>query len=583
MSPSLRQLRTFDAGAVLLLLLVTAWFRHACTPWSDVSGDAYMALECAWKMSRGDPAAVPSQPIYGYGLCASMAPLYLGADELWDVAVRRSLVGALVVPGWYLLVIAAVPGLFGTTAVATRAAATAVGILAVNNDLLGVMATSGTLGYFAPPMLALIFLCWSRAWFQRAPLALVLGIALVPVAMMSHPYTLWLVFALAIFLPRFVHTTGRLPAGVGLIAALALAAPRVLQLVDLARQETSFWYGLKMIADPGDRLPEPYTVKLFADLRDPENLLVIGALLSLILAPVILRIRRSDTIAANGRPMDLAAIRLCALACAISLVLIVAVGVSIEYLRSYHVMFLYPFAAIALGGGLAILAERAGPRVVSWGRSDGVQAALERWKVSVVTFAACWLVFGSVVYGLSGANLWRPSEDHCTGGFRNSSTASSCRQVTDKVYEDLSGSTVVVENLRQDEGGLDSAVSVALDLLVRGMREDLLRCCEPEADPTWYWIIQQEGIPVDFLDLAPTIQGVELLMDLSVSNELVLAVRSDSSRVALGEMLCGVLPPDMLLSGHTYRTYLGSLLPADCEEVPRPEPYPPCIAERVIF
>jgi len=546
-----------------------------------VSGDAYMALECAWKMFRGDPAAVPSQPIYGYGLCASMAPLYLGADELWDVAVRRSLVGALVVPGWYLLVIAAVPGLFGTTQLATRGAAVLVGLIAVSNDLLGVMATSGTLGYFAPPMLAIIFLCWSRAWFQRAPLALIVGIALVPIAMMSHPYTLWLVFALAFFLPRFVRNSGRLPVALGMGTALALAAPRVVQLVDLARQETSFWHGLKMIADPGDRLPEPYTVKLWADLRDPENVLVVLALLLLMATPSLLA--RGQRTGTPARAFDLPGLRLWAMACGFSLGLIVLVGVSIEYLRSYHVMFLYPFAAIALGGWIALLLERVAPRAKALLQSDSTRSFVVRWKVSAVTFVGCWLLFGSVVYTLSGASIWRPSEDHCTGGFRNSSTASSCRQVTNEVFDDLSGSTVVVENLRQHEGGLDSAVSVALDLLVRGMRQDLLRCCEPEAEPTWYWIIQQEGIPVDFLDLAPTIDGVDLLMDLSVSNELVLSIRSDTSRVALGEMLCGVLAPDILLSGRTYSTYLGSLLPADCDEIPPPEPYPPCISERVIF
>ena len=82
-----RTLLVFDAAVLLILTGATAWLRHSCTPWSDVSGDAYMALECAWKMWNGEWAAVPSQPIYGYGLCVSMAGLFAGTEELWQVAV----------------------------------------------------------------------------------------------------------------------------------------------------------------------------------------------------------------------------------------------------------------------------------------------------------------------------------------------------------------------------------------------------------------------------------------------------------------------------------------------------------------
>ena len=114
-----RILLAFDAAVLIGLTAATAWLRHSCTPWSDVSGDAYMALECAWKMWNGDLASVPSQPIYGYGLCGSMAALYAGTDELWQVAVRRALVGTLVVPCWYLITLATAPRLFGASSVAT--------------------------------------------------------------------------------------------------------------------------------------------------------------------------------------------------------------------------------------------------------------------------------------------------------------------------------------------------------------------------------------------------------------------------------------------------------------------------------
>jgi hypothetical protein len=331
-----------------------------------------------------------------------------------------------------------------------------------------------------------------------------------------------------------------------------------------------------MIADPGNRLPEPYAKKLWDDLKVAENLFVPFGFLLALLTPLLARKRE------QGRGLR----RLWALGLGLSLVTVVGIGISIDYLRSYHLMFMYPFVAVALGGWAAVLAERVGPEVASRWSSDKVTGFARRWKASLVTFGLCWVGVATVLLVFADKNAVRPSEDHCTGGFKNTSTASSCRLVTNEVFADLPGPgarPVVVENLRQHEGGLDSAVSVALDLLVRGMHEERLRCCPEPTDPVWYWILQQDGIPADLGPVLPTLGDVDLLLDHSASNELVLAVRSDAGRVALGELLCGLLPPDALLSGRTYRTYLGSLLTPDCDAPPPPEPYPGCISERVIF
>jgi len=571
--PPRSSLWLFDLCAVLALGAATAWLRHACTPWSDVSGDAYMALECAWKMWNGDWSAVPSQPIYGYGLCASMAGLFAGTDELWQVAVRRSLVGTLVVPAWYLLTLVAVPRLFGVSPLATRAAAIGVGGFALSNNLLGVMATSGTLGYFGPPILAVIFIFWSIALGRRAPVLTTLSLALVPVAMMNHPFTLWLVPAAVVFVPALARRSGRLACWIGLLLATLISIPRVAQLVALIRQEESWIIGLKLIADPGGRLDEPYASKLWEDLQQPENIIIPLALLLMMVTPVVLRSRKELV----------RELRLWAIAGAVSSLLVVVVGISIHYLRSYHVMFLYPFSVVALSGWLAMAADWLGRWMRGWVPAERLQLHAAAWKPTLATFALCWLVFGGVLFAYMDKSSLRPDEDHCTGGFKNTSTAASARVVTDRVFEDLPENAIVVENLRPSDGGVDSAVSIALDLLVRGLREGQLRCCEPGVEPTWYWIVDWEGLPLDFRALARDLDDVDLLLDLEVARELVLAVRSEKARVELGEALCGALPEEQWVSGRTYRTYLGNLLVPGCDEPPPPEPYPGCIADRVIF
>ncbi len=568
-----RTLLVFDAAVLLILTGATAWLRHSCTPWSDVSGDAYMALECAWKMWNGDLGAVPSQPIYGYGLCASMAGLYAGTEELWEVAVRRALVGTFVVPAWYLIAVLTVPRLFGTSTGATRCAALLVALFALNNNLLGVMATSGTLGYFAPPLLGVIFMCWAIALGRHAPVLSALGLALVPIAMMNHPFTLWLVPTALIFAPALARSSGRLACGLGLGIATLIAVPRVIQLVLLVRQEESWLTGLKLIADPGGRLDEPYASKLWEDLQHPENILIPLALILATATPFLLR---------KGRGAEKER-RLWAIAAASSSLLVVAVGVSIHYLRSYHVMLLYPFVVVSLGGWLALGADHLGPKLARLIPMPTVRARLVRWQVTLFTLLGCWLLFGGVVFAYMDTSSLRPDEDHCTGGFKNTSTAAAARIVTTRVHEDLPEHAIVVENLRPSDGGVDSAVSIALDLLVRGVREGQLRCCEPGVEPTWYWIVDWRDLPVDFRALARDLEGVELLLDLEVAEELVLAVRSEEARIALGEALCGAIGPQEWVSGRTYRTYLGNLLVPGCDEPPPPEPYPSCISDRVIF
>ena len=347
----------------------------------------------------------------------------------------------------------------------------------------------------------------------------------------------------------------------------------MIQLVLLVRQEETWFLGLKLIADPGGRLEEPYASKLWEDLQHPENIVIPLALLLTVVTPLLLRNERGAR----------AERKLWAIAAGTSTLLVVAVGISIHYLRSYHVMFLYPFAVVSLAGWLAVGADHFAPALAARIPSHRLLVFLRNWQTSLLTMGACWVFFAGIVFAYMDTTALRPDEDHCTGGFKNTSTAATARIVTSRVHEDLPEHAIVVENLRPSDGGVDSAVSIALDLLVRGLREGQLRCCDPGVEPTWYWIVDWRGLPVDFRALAKELDGVDLLLDLEVAEELVLAVRTEAARIALGEALCGALGQEEWVSGRTYRTYLGNLLVPGCDEPPPPEPYPSCISDRVIF
>ncbi len=104
---------------------------------------------------------------------------------------------------------------------------------------------------------------------------------------------------------------------------------------------------------------------------------------------------------------------------------------------------------------------------------------------------------------------------------------------------------------------------------------------------TWYWILSthqvndRSGQPIDFSELTSRVDGVEVLLDLQRSSELVLVVRSETGRLEFGELLCNTLDPNLQLWGRTYKTWISQLLrPGD--HIQYPEPYAPCLAQRII-
>ncbi len=576
--PRSRGLLFFDGLALVVLALAAARWRLNCVPLGQVFGDAYMALECAFHLSSGDWWISPSQPIYGHGLCLSYAPLFLGADSLFEVASRRALVGAMVVPAYYLVGVTAATRLFRANAHAARLAGLLVGLLAWRSELLHQMGTQGSLGYFAPLLTLLIGLGLLRATTGRAPFAAVAAFALVPLAMMNHPFTLWLVPAVLVLLPAIIRRSG-LPAGLVAVAAMVVCSvPRTLQLARLI-EGNGLVEGIKQIADPGS-VPDDVWQQLWPMIFDPANLPIVAGLLLLVSSPWLLRKALPEEFTREHR--------LWAVAAGMSLVLTVAVGIAlgyagndpnrhVSYLRYYHLMFLHPFAVTGLAGGLAL--------GFGWLWFGSARSEGPFLRSPLRVLASLGLV--TLCLAPAFVRAGTPLTEACNEGVPHTKEAGGCRDVADAIIADSPPGRITIDNLTGPEGGSDSSVSVVLDLLVRGMDPQLLYAPQSVEPMTWYWILSThqvtglEGENIDFTALASQVDDVEVLLDLQRSSELVLVVRSETGRLKFGELLCSTLSPGMQLWGRTYKTWISQLLrPGD--HIQYPEPYAPCLARRII-
>ena len=302
---------------------------------------------------------------------------------------------------------------------------------------------------------------------------------------------------------------------------------------------------------------------------DAGNLPVVAGLFLLVLAPLALRplLPRQEM----RRERFLWAI--CA---SVSLVITVATGVSLGYLRYYHLMFLHPFAVAGLSGVVALLLG------YLWRRGGG---GGPKARLSSLAWISALI---SLCLAPAYATATQPLRPACTGGAPLTKEAGGCNDVTDAIMADHGSGLITVDNLTGPSGGADSAVSVVLDLLVRGVPEDRLYAPGRDAEMTWYWLIDRfeitdsAGTQIDFGLLASQIPDVEVLLDLQRSGELVLVVRSERGRLAIGEALCAALAPDLQLWGRTYRTWLGQLVKPGSEGIQYPEPYAPCLAQRIV-
>jgi len=555
----------------LLTVVAVAW-RLECAPWGDVFGDAYMALECAYHFVHGDVSIRPSQPIYGHGLCMAYAPLFVGADSLWDVAVRRSIVGALVIPLWFALVRSAAVRFYGAGLAQSRGVGVLLALVALRNDTLAQMGNTGTLGYFAPPLILVLFLLWVRSLTQRAPMAFVLSFALVPVILSNHPFTLWLIPAALLLLPALVRACGRLAGALACCAALLVSLPRMLSLRRLT-EGAPLRDGIRQIADPGST-PGDMWQRVQTALLEPENAVLVVGLVLLIVTPWLVKPGND----ASGRLADSDAAyrvtaphRLLSVTALVSVALVVAVGASMDYLRIYHLLFLQPMALL----GLTLLLCRLGAAI---GARLPTKAAFATPMASVVLA----LIVVAPVFARSA-----PLQPICKGGASHIKEARGCGEVASAIVADRPTGPLMVDNLTGPSGGPDSSVAVVLDLLVRGVDPARLHDAQQDASRTWYWLVDRfeitdaQGQQVDFAGLARNVPGADVLLELQDSGELVLAIRSESARRDFAEALCAALPVDLRLWGRTYYTWISQLLRPEGDRVQYPEPYAGCLSERV--
>lgn len=484
-----------------------------------VGGDATLPLSCGWDWFLGDWTAVPEQPIYGYGLCATAAPLFWGVESLSDLALRRSLFGASVVPLSWLLVRSGASLLLPLSPLAVRVGAALAALVVLRHPDIGWFSMTGVNGYFSGPLVCLTMLSWVLACTGRTWGA-VLALGLIPIAMMNHPATLWLLPA-SVPLAWWVASRGggRWLLG-GAAVALGLSWPRLGRLRESLEHPDARTTAIAVDAE---------TSELWRELSD--SMLDYSNLALLIGVVGLLWFSRRSTDQGFGRAWSWA--------CGLGVLTALGLGVGLKSLRYYHLIWLFPFALLPLAAGAArafdLLEVSAG-----FGR---LPRALRAVLCSVL------------LVGLGGAALTGPRgpfEPWCPPGVLDGQTAGGASQSASAILEDLrshpSERPVVVGNLNSGAAVMDSAFPVLQDLMLRGVPVARLSCCtEGQAEPLWYWLISPLGGALDAA-LFGGIPGAEVLMSRPQTGEWLVVLRTNQARAALQRRLCGVFGPDEGLS-----------------------------------
>ncbi len=565
----------FDVLATVALALLAGRIWGACALGSEVAGDSFVALECGRRWAI-DGFARPGQPIFGWGLCASYAPLFWGADSLWEVAWRRSQVAAAMVPLTYLFVVSVVPGWLGRSPWAARLGGLCGATAILIHETLGRTTSTGSHGYFAFTWTVVAFLGW--AWAVRAePIggrrldrtlrtaAATLGMAAAPMAAMNHPHTGWLALCGAALLPLLVRRVGALGTLVASAVGVALAAPRVAELrvqmqggvsaQDLAHQPGQW------SLEEGELIGWIFDVRHHTMLAGVAAVVVVGAIV----------LRRADAERRWTVATWLAVLVVTAAG-------IVALGDFVGYLQDYHVLLAYPLGALGIGlaaGGLLIVVAR--PDRFGEGGPARVRALAGGLVVCVATLGVV------VQVGSTADEGGNPIHDPwCVSGPPNGGTAGGSMRIERAIRADLPnvppGVPVLLSNLNLNEGRLDSAVPAAFALNIAGIPTERLICCREGAPPpVWYFIIDVGDPDLDYSAWGE-IDGVDVLMSRPEVNELTVVVRTEAALAAIGEQLCDAIPPDRVVAVHYYDDVI-DLLGAPVREslLDPPSPVPSCL------
>ena len=515
---------------VLCVGVIAAWSWGAGH--SEISGDSFMALDCGFRFGQGGFAR-PSQPLFGWGLCALSAPLFWGADSMWDVALRRAIVGGTIVPLSYLTVRLGLPLWVKTDPWPIRIAALAGALVVARNEVLGHVTTSGGHGYFALPLIAAVLFFFVLALSRRRPALAIPAFALVPLAMMNHPYASWLVVACLPLLTWMVVRRAWLSLVTSIGVALGVAWPRVSWLLERARLGDSF---AEITGGGGNQKVEG---TIGASLLEVSTLpLSLGAAA---LVWVAWSLFRRD---AAGRSTE-------------ALVLVVALGASIVgwvlawlgiggYVRDYHLLQLFPVGLLGLTYCFSEAWKVLWNRTLRW--LGGRRGAATLVLGVVLTFGLLRIAAGPAEAEpppslTSRIGLGALIEPWRTPSTPLTKTAAGNHYYLRSILADLHANVapdqpVLVTNFNGGVRREDSSVALGLSLHLAGLPAHRMACChEGQAPPVWYYIVDTLDSPMDYRGLA-SIDGVDLLASLPGTDELLVALRTKAAREEFAAAVC---------------------------------------------
>lgn len=486
---------------------------------AELAGDAFMPLECGWRsLTRLRPVA-PGQGIFGYGVCLTGALTLLGANDLLDVARNRALLNAATVPLVWLAVRTLAPAITAAGPGSARLGATAVAAILVRSPAIIDLITAGTKGYWALPWLALALLCWARATSRPSPGLLALGWIAAPMAVMNHPYALWIGAVGAVLLPAFLRTHDRKRVGAAITVAAAVTVPRLVTLA--AGLSKSGDVNAMVGTEQSVREPLEAIARQLSGFADRS--MAVGLLALILVALFAPETKRF-------------AARLWAAGAVAALVTVGGTAWALGYARSYHLMLLAPLGLLGLGVALAALSERF-------------------IRPSREPLACVWATILLAVVGATLASRphlpWSPQVDlvnDWASGARGATHAH--RAIAEDAARFGPETRLVVSDLHIGDSTRDTAGPISLGLLLAGMPPSKLACCTLEDDAHWYWIIDRE---VEDLSGTP---GLEVLLGPPDLEEVVVVARDGAGRSALRAAACEqARQRETVLASDSYRSW----------------------------
>jgi len=572
-APDRTRWSALDVGLLALAAVAGAALWRDCAWASEVAGDSFVPLQCGRRFLL-DGWAVPSQNIFGWGLCATFAPLFVGAESIADVAYRRAFLASLVVPAAFVTARAVLPAVtrFGLPAVRVGSLCAAAAVMF--SPGVGRPSSSGGHGYLSWTWIALSVAALAVAARDPSPrtgsarvldrvgriVAAVVGVAAIPMAAMNHPFAVWIAAPALILLPLGVVRAG-LPAVLGgLAAAWALSVPRL----DVLRAKAAAGDTWESFAfQPGsERLLDPANALAWI-LDGPDRLLIAGFVVLVFALPFL---RPKDRLLA---PASWAA------AAAAGLVGLVLLGREVGYLQDYHVMTMHPFAAAGVGVATGALVEGLGR--ASLGLPSRVRA------VGAVAGAVL------LVLGIAEASdideLDRPwNVPWCPTHPGDGGTAAGVARYRHAIAQDLAGAQAperfLITDLNLSSRSLDGSVALGLSLHMSGVDAHRMTCCSAEQTaPAWYMVADLLDPRVDWNRVA-AIDGIDVLDRRNRVSELLFVVRTPEALDALGDVLCAAIPPDHVVSVNYYNDLMHVLDPGG-RRLPAPSPTPPCLTRRL--